>query len=176
MKLVLVLIVMLGTFLLSAGEAFGHGGEDEALEKTPARALAQQALAFLSQENKAVEAHERIEAALKSKDRKGVDIASLRRTQAAFDRGDHPAATRLIAEALAPAKGEGPIEDEGAMDDGHEEEAGTSVSVDVNPAALEHSPEFEPDRGTAEWIGAALGAAAVLLGVALLLRHRRRPA
>lgn len=175
MRLVLGFTVVLSTFLLCAGVALGHGKKDEALEKTPARALAQQALAFLSQENKAVEAHERIEAALKSKDREGVDIAVLRRTQAAFDRGDHAAATRLISQALAPVEEEG-AQGEGAMGDGHEEEAGSSGSVDVNPAAFDHTPEFESDRGSAEWIGAALGAAAVLLGAALLLRPRRRPA
>lgn len=42
--------------------AVAHGAEDEALEKTPARALVQQALALLAPGNEAVESHERVEA------------------------------------------------------------------------------------------------------------------
>ena len=167
------LALVLATVVLLPGVALGHGKEDEALEKMPARALAQQALAMLSQENKAVEAHERIEAALKSKDREGVDLALLRRTQAAFDRGDHVAATRLIGEALTPTEDGGAAEADMGAGDQDDEDPG---AVDVSPEALDHSPEFEPDRGTAEWVGAALGAAALLLGGVLLLRLRRRPA
>ena len=142
--------VVLLTLLLPASAALAHGKEDEALEKTPARALAQQALALLSQESKSGEAHERIEAAVESKDREGVDVAMLRRTEAAFERGDEAAATRLIAAALGAA---------------HDD-----------PVAFEHRPEFEPARGAPEWVAIAIGALAMLLGGILLLRLRGRPA
>lgn len=169
MRARLGLAVVLVSLLLPAGVALAHGKEDEALEKTPARALAQQALALLGQENKAAEAQERIEAAVESKDREGVDVALLRRTEAAFERGDQAAATRLIAEALG-ADGA-----EVAPAVGHEED-GDTAAANVDAAAFEHRPEFEPGRGAPEWLAVGVGVLAVLVGGSLLLRFRGRPA
>jgi hypothetical protein len=169
MRRLLAVVAVLALGALPAGSALAHGGEEEALENTPARALAQQALALLSQRDKVVEAHERIEAALKSKNRAGVDLALLRQTQRAFDRGDHAEARRLINRALMP-KREPPEEEMGG---GHESEDPSAPTQEDGEAALEHQPSFEPERDTADWIGAALGAAVLLLAGTLLLRRRR---
>lgn len=154
--------------------AFAHGGEEEALEKTPARALAQQALALLSQEESAVEAHERVEAALESEDRDGVDEAKLRETQRAFEAGDHELAARLLDAALA---GQEPRPGGGA-DEQHEETTndpmvdGEAADIAPQAASFEHTREFEPDRATAEWVALAIGLLAVAAAAGALARGR----
>ena len=176
-----VLAGILVLALATAPLALAHGGEEEALEKTPARALAQQALALLSQKNKAVEAHERIEAALKSKDREGVDLALLRRTQAAFERGDHPAATKLINDALTP-KAEPRAEEGGeggkAMGDHGDEGESVAPGPEIAPEALDHAPEFDPGRSAADDIAALIGLGLIAAASGLLVRRaaaQRRP-
>lgn len=165
-------VVILG--LLAPTAAIAHGGEEEALEKTPARALTQQALALLAQKGDAPEAHERIAAALQSKDTDGVDLPKLKEVQAAFDRGDHDAAKRLIAEALAgPTRAE---DDQVADEAGHGDEPEGGVPEGQERRALDHSPEFDPDRGTAEWVALAGGLALIAGATALLLSGRRRRA
>ena len=42
--------------------------------------------------------------------------------------------------------------------------------------ALAHAEEFEPSRGTEQWVGLAVGVGAIAAGGALLLGGRRRPA
>lgn len=160
--------------LLAPGTALAHGGEEDALEKTPARALTQQALALLAQEGKAPEAHERIEAALESKDRDRVDIAKLKEVQAAFDRGDHDSAKRLIAEALAgpPRPDDAEMADEAA----HDDEPAGGVPEGQERRALDHAPELEPERGSAEWIALTAGLALLAAAAGLLLTGRRRHA
>ena len=155
-------VVLVVAFALSATAVLAHGDEDKALDKMPARALAQQALAMLSQEGKVGEAQERIEAALESMDREGVDMALLRRTRQALEANDQAAAARLIGAAL--------------LADGGGREKGSADSNKVDPATLEHQPEFEPGRGTAEWVAVGLGVAAIVAASALLLRSRQRTA
>ena len=150
--------IAIGLLAASPAPVLAHGGEDEALEKTPARALAQQALGLLSQEESAVEAHERVEAALESEDKAGVDQAKLRETQDAFEIGDHERAAQLLNEALAD---EGSREQAGGpADEPHEAMGeGEEPAADKEPAAssFEHTREFKPDRATPEWIAAAIG-------------------
>ena len=160
--------------LVAPGAVLAHGGEEGALEKTPARALTQQALALLAQEGKAEEAHERIEAALESGDKARVDVAKLKEVQAAFGRGDHGAAKRLIAAALAgpPRADDAEMADEAA----HEDEPKDGVPEGQERRALEHALEFEPERGSTEWIALATGLALVGTAVVVLLAGRRRRA
>lgn len=158
--------------LLAPAAVLAHGGEEGALEKTPARALAQQALALLAQEGKATEAHERIEAALESKDKSRVDVAKLKEVKASFDRGDHDAAKRLIADALAgpPRPEDAEMGDEAA----HDDEPKAGVPEGQERRALDHALEFEPERGSAEWIALAGGLVLLATAAALLLAARRR--
>ena len=165
----LLLAGLAASLAMFPAAAWPHGGEEEALEKTPARALAQQALALLAQEDKAVEAHERIQAALRSKDREGVDFARLREVRSAFDRGDHSAARKLLNRALAPMSEESPAHGEPA-DAG---KGGAGPATGDEGALLEHAPQYEPDRGGAEWVAAGVGGGMLLVGTALLIGRRR---
>ena len=160
---------------ISPGFAFAHGGEEEALEKTPARALAQQALALLSEEESVTEAHERVEAALESEDREGVDEAKLRETQRAFEAGDHELAARLLDQALAdqaaqPPPGEG--EERHATGDDLMADGGEAD--EPQPSSFEHARAYEPDRATAEWVAFALGLVALVAAGGVLARDRNR--
>ena len=162
---------------IAPGLAFAHGGEDEALEKTPARALAQQALALLSQEESAVEAHERVDAALESEDREGVDAAKLRQTQRAFEAGDHELAARLLDQALADQGSQAqPGEREQHDATGDDLMADGGDAEEPQPASFEHAREFEPDRATAEWVAFALGLVALAAAGGALVRGRRNRA
>lgn len=170
--------------LALAGPAHAHGGEDEALDKMPARALAQQAFALLSQKGKAVEAHERVEAALASKERADVDIRALRQVPGAFEAGDHERATRLLSQALAaPDSPAGkPSARTPAMPDGesgegkHAERMPAGSETRVSADALDHRPEFRPARAAAEWVAAGVGAVALAAALGLLALPRRRRA
>ena len=170
--------------LALAGPAHAHGGEDEALDKMPARALAQQALALLSQKGKAVEAHERVEAALATKERADVDMRVLRRVPGAFEAGDHERATRLLSEALAapdsPAgkpNARTPAMPDGAGGEGdHAEQMSPGTETQVSAEALDHRPEFRPARAAAEWGAAGVGAVALGASLAYLVLPRRRRA
>lgn len=154
--------------------ALAHGGEEDALSKTPARALAQQALALLAQEGQTDAAHERVDAAIESKDKDGIDASKLKQVEQAFDAGDPASAKRLLAEALA-----GPPR---AQDEEMDDEAGSGTEpMDGLPEgqerrALDHAPELDPDRGTAEWVSLAGGLALVAGASLLLLSGRRRRA
>ena len=150
--------IAIGLLAASPAPVLAHGGEDDTLEKTPARALAQQALGLLSQEESAVEAHERVEAALESEDKAGVDQAKLRETQDTFEIGDHERAAQLLNEALVEGGSSEPVGEpadgqHGAMEEGDE------AAADTEPAAssFEHTREFKPGRATPEWIAAATG-------------------
>ena len=162
-------LALLALALVPASAA-AHGGEEEALEQTPARALAQQALALLSQGGSPDEAHERVDAALESEDKAGVDDAKLGEAEGAFEREDYELAAQLLNEALsgetapAPEGGGGEHDEMGAPDEA------AAVDPELAPASFEHVEEFRPDRDTAEWIAAALGVLA--LGAAALLLFR----
>ena len=169
--------VVLAVFLSLPGVALSHGGEDEALEEMPARALAQQALALLSEDESAVEAHERVEAALASSDQTEVDVSKLRQAQAAFGDGDHALAARALNEALADrgrsdSAGDRDEAGHGGMEEG--EASPADVATDVS--SFEHTREFEPERGALERVALVLGAAALALGGGALALGRRRAA
>lgn len=176
------LILVAATALLgvSAGSAFAHGEEADALADTPARTLVQQALGLLTQAGDPVEAAERLEAALKSKDADGVDLARVRDALASLDDGDDRVAVAALNEALAPAKGGdgagAPSAPSGEAGGNGGSAAGASEAPAASEEALSHSEEFEPSRGSAEWAAFAVGLGAILAGLALLFHGRRRPA
>jgi hypothetical protein len=145
--------------LIPAAGALAHGEEEEALAAMPARTLAQQALGLLTQADQPLEAHERLEAALESEDRRRVLIPALREAMQALDRGDHDEAVAHINEALAPA--EDPAEP-------------AEEAPDADVEALAHAEEFEPERGTQEWIGIGVGGVLIVVALGLLATRRRR--
>ena len=155
--------------------ALAHGGEEEAAAEAPARTLVQQALALLTQADDPIEATEKLEAALQSEDREGVDIAAVREALAALENDDHELAVDHLNTALgaggapeAPAEGAAPP-DEGAPtgEEGEHEEG-------VEPAerAFQHAEELEPDQGTAEWVALVVGVVLAAGALALLASRR----
>ena len=164
--------------LLFAAPVHGHGGEEEALEKMPARALAQQALALLAQKGKAVEAHERVEAALRSRAQADVDMRALRGVRAAFEAGDHRRAAALLNRALAepePPASREPGTKQGSPADGSEMPRGDDMAGSA-ARALDHRPEFRPERALAEWVAVGAGLLALGAALAVLGGPRRRQA
>ena len=170
--------------------ASAHGGED--LADQPARALVQQALGLLTQQDNVVEAQERLEAALESEDTKNVQLSSVREALAALEEGDTDAAVEHMNGALAPeempqteapppeqhdeaaeggaAEGDAAHSDEGG-DEGH-----AAVGSEPVAAALEdHANAVDPSRGGAEWIGFAIGIGLIGVGGAALGLRRERP-
>ena len=155
--------------LLGAAPALATGGDEpgemaEALASAPARVLAQQALATLDVTGDAMEARERIDAALESKDRDDVDLELLRAADEALDGGDRQEAISLLNRAL----GGGPVPT-------GEEGEGGAISDD----ALHNAGRaYEPNETTQEVVAFVAGLA--LLGVAALLLlgtpRRRRSA
>lgn len=161
--------------LLAAGPAFAHGDEGQALAEVPARTLVQQALGLLTQTEEPAEAMERLEAALDSQDTEGVDLASVRDALRALERGDHEEAIAHLNEALAPA--EEPAQPTGEPAGGHEEgPAPAKQAPQPSEEALSHTEEFEPDRGTAEWVGVAVGVFLIAVALGLLATRRRATA
>ena len=170
-SLAIVAVAAAASLLLSAGPAGAHGEEEEALAQAPARTLVQQAIGLLEQAEEPAEAAERLEAALESEDGEGVALASVRDALAALERDDHEEAAEHLNEALAPAETpEEPAEE-------HEEEGAVSAEAPPSSAeALSHTEEFEPGRGTEEWVGFAVGIVAIVLALALLAARRRTAA
>jgi tetratricopeptide (TPR) repeat protein len=159
MKPIPLLLIVLVTFALPAA-AVATGGdeamEDAALKAQPARTLAQQALAVLDVRKDEEAAIMRIDAALESKDREDVDLRLLAQADEALDGGDRERAVELLNRAL----GGGPLPVEEA----------TAPSG----AALHNAGRaFEPNSTVQETIAAIAGAALLLLGGLLVLRHRR---
>ena len=131
--------------------------EEAALAAQPARVLAQQALALLTVRKAAAEAQHRVEAALKSKEREGVDVDKLRAAMTALEAGDSRAATNRINEALG-----------GGPEPADDELAGPS-----DEALHNAGEEFEP-ANTGQEVAAGIAAiVALAAGAALLMRHRR---
>ena len=142
--------VTLGALALAAlpAAAGAHGGEE--LSGQPARALVQQALGIVIQQGEGCEVAERLEAALESEDTEGVQLASARKALELVERGNTDAAVKQMNEALAPKE-----KPEEALED--------------------HADAIEPDRGSAEWTGLAVGIGLIGLGGAALGLRRERP-
>lgn len=162
MKSIPLLLVVLVVLALPA-VALATGGdeemEDAALKAQPARTLAQQALAVLDVRNDQEAARMRIDAALESKDRDDVDLSLLAAADEALDGGDRERAVELLNRAL----GGGPLP------------VGDEEATAPSGGALHNAGRaFEPNSTTQETIAAILGAALLLLGGLLVLRHRRR--
>jgi len=163
--------------------ALAHGGEEEAAAEAPARTLVQQALALLTQADNPTEATEKLDAALQSEDREGVDIAAVREALAALENDDHELAVDHLNAALgageapeAPVEGAAPLDEAAPTGEEEEHEEGAAPAEGVEPAkgAFEHAEELEPDQGTAEWVALVVGV--VLAAGALALLASRRSA
>jgi hypothetical protein len=153
--LVVLIILALPVAALADG---GPAMKDAALKAQPARTLAQQALALLDVRKDEKAAIMRIDAALESKHREDVDRRLLAQADEALDGGDREGAIELLNRALGG--GPLPVGDEEA----------TAPSGD----ALHNAGRaFEPNSTAQETIAAILGAALLLLGGLLVLRHRR---
>jgi LPXTG-motif cell wall-anchored protein len=151
---VLTMLAVVG-LLGAAGPARAHGGggmEAEAMAMQPARTLAQQGLAELRVRNDVKEAAERLDAALESKDKSGIDVAVLRNAMEMVDKGDPKAAIPMLDEALSRPLG-----------------------ASSGKALHEAGREFQPATGAQEIVGIAAGAVLLALGALLLWRARRRP-
>ena len=177
-------IAALAVLMLAALPAAASAHGDEDLADQPARALVQQALGLLTQQDNVVEAQERLEAALESKDTENVDLASVRKALAALEEGDTDAAVEQMNAALAPEQKPEP-EPKGekgggakAEPDEEAEHAAGEETMPPEPAeeALEdHANAVEPDQGSAEWIGLAVGIGLIGIGGAALGLRRERP-
>jgi hypothetical protein len=135
-------------------EEAAEQAEVAALARQPARVLAQQAIALLQIRGDEHEAGVRLDAALASRDKDDVDVASLRRAAETFDRGDLEGAVPLIDQALSRPLGS-----------------------DSGKALHEAERSFTPAKGGQEVVGIVAGAAFLLLGGFMLalarVRHRR---
>ncbi len=180
-------IAALAVLMLAALPAAASAHGDEDLADQPARALVQQALGLLTQQDNVVEAQERLEAALESKDTENVDLASVRKALAALEEGDTDAAVEQMNAALAPEekpKPEAPPAEqhdeaaEGGAAEGdaaHGDDGHAAVGSEPGAAALEdHANAVEPDQGSAEWIGLAVGIGLIGVGGAALSLRRKR--
>lgn len=146
-------LALTGSLLAPAlASAHGAGGEDaKSLAMQPARILAQQALAELRVRNDVKDAAERLDAALESNDKSGVDVAVLRSAMETLDRGDSEAAIPMLDEALSRPLG-----------------------ASSGKALHESGREFRPATGAQEIVAIATGATLLALGTLLLMRPRHR--
>ena len=150
-----MLLCALAAAVVLPGAALGTGGgeEMEAMAKQPARVLAQQAIAILRVLDDPEQARERLDAAVESEDQEDVDVGLLRQADEALDAGDPERAVSLLDRALS-------------------EPLGATTGKELH----ESGREFTPAKGAQEVAAIAVGGVALLLGAALLLRLRRRPA
>lgn len=125
--------------------------ESEAMAMQPARTLAQQALAELRVRNDVEQAATRLDAALASKDKSGIDVAELRKAMETVDKGNPDAAVPMLDAALSRPLG-----------------------ASSGKALHESGREFQPATGAQEIVGIASGGALLALGALLLARGRRR--
>ncbi len=156
----LILLVVPGSAMAHGGEESpaasgtqGEGAEVKALAMQPARTLAQQALATLRVNGDSHEAGIRLDAALESKDKSGIDVAALRKGTETLDSGDASGAIPLLDEALSRPLG-----------------------ANSGKALHEAGREFQPATGAQEIVGIVVGGTLLALGVGRLLVRRRRTA
>jgi hypothetical protein len=159
-RLPVALLCALGLAISAAAPALGHGGEaapasEEAevheLAMQPARVLAQQALAELRVRADRHEAGVRLDAALESRDHRGIDTEKLRQATETLDMGNTTAAIPLLDEALSRPLGS-----------------------DRGKALHEAGREFKPATGPQEIVAIVLGAFLLVLGTAGLWRTRHQ--
>ena len=139
--------------LLAPASAGAHGGgeEAEAMAMQPARTLAQQALAELRIRNDVKQAAVRLDAAVESKDKSGIDVAELRDAMETLDKGNPDAAVPMLDRALS-----------------------LPLGASSGKALHEAGREFQPATGAQEIVGITAGAALLGLGTLLLWRSRRQ--
>lgn len=144
----------LAALLVVPGVASAHGGgmETEAMAMEPARTLAQQALAELRIRNDVKQAGTRLDAALESKDKSGINVGELRAATETLDQGHPHDAIPLLDRALS-----------------------LPLGASSGKALHEAGREFQPATGAQEIVAIAVGAALLALGALLLWRARRRP-
>lgn len=151
--------------LVAAPAAIATGGDEpgemeEALASAPARVLAQQALATLDVTGDVMEARERIDAALESRERDEVNLALLRAADEALDGGNTERAVTLLNRAL----GGGPVPV------GEESERGG-----VSEQALHNAGRaYEPNETGQELVALVVGLALIALAALLLVRRQPR--
>ena len=162
MKAIPMLLVVLVVLALPV-VALADGGdvemEDAALKAQPARTLAQQALAVLDVKQDEEDARMRIDAALETDDREDVDLRLLAQADEALDGGDRERAVGLLNRAL----GGGPLPVEGG-----------ETLAPSGDALHNAGRAFEPNSTDQETVAAIAGAALLVAGGVLVLRHRRR--
>ncbi len=138
-----VLAALLAFPQIAVAHGDEEGGEVKQLAMQPARVLAQQALATLQIRSDAKEAAVRLDAALESEDKSGIDVARLRQATETLDAGRPKAAIPLLDAALSRPLGS-----------------------DSGKALHEAGREFSPGTGTQEIVGIALGALLIAVGAA----------
>jgi hypothetical protein len=117
----------------------------------PARVLAQQAIAELKIRADADDAAIRLDAALESKDKSGIDVKLLKEATEKLDGGNPGGAVPLLDEALSRPLGS-----------------------DRGKALHEAGREFQPGTGTQEVVGIVAGVLLLLLGALSLTTWRSR--
>lgn len=147
--LTLSLAVLLGAPAVAG--AHGGGKEAEEMAMQPARTLAQQALAELRISNDVEQAAVRLDAALESKDKSGINMPGLRNAMETLDKGHPDAAIPMLDRALS-----------------------LPLGASSGKALHEAGREFQPATDTQEIVGIAVGAGLLLLGALLLWRDRAR--
>lgn len=139
----------------SGGTAMGsEEAEIAALAKQPARVLAQQALALLRVHGPGedhTDALHRTKAGVASDDKADVDAVLLERANVALSKDEYDSSVELLDRALSRPLG-----------------------AESGKALHEAGREFQPATGTQEVVGIIAGAVLLLVGVALLLKDRRR--
>jgi len=147
-------LALVGFVLAPAAKA--HGGDEMAvqgLKQEPARALAQQAIAELKIRGDTKDAAARLDAALESKDKSGIDVKMLNSAMKTLDDGNPGGAIPLLDQALSRPLG-----------------------ADRGKSLHEAGREFEPATGAQEVVAIVLGAVLLAGGLFLLINGRRRAA
>ena len=158
-----VMAVTVCLALAAAPAAVATGGDEpgemeEAMESAPARVLAQQALVTLDVTGDEMEARERIDAALESRERDDVNLKLLRAADEALDGGDKEEAVVLLNRAL----GGGPVPS-------GEEGEGSGVS---EQALHNAGRAYKPNETAQEVVALVAGLSMLALAALLLVRQR----
>lgn len=151
-RVVAAFAALLASTALAPAPALGDGGAQamKDMAKQPARVLAQQAIAQLRLLGARREALERVDAAVRSRDQRDIDIALLRRADRALEAGGSERAVSLLDRALSR-----PL--------------GAASGKELHASGR----EFRPARGGQELVGIVLGALLLGAGALITLRLRR---